>query len=314
MTASTQINVLAELERLGWKFQPVGDSEVKCRCPAHDDTDPSTSLNTTSGLWECKACKARGDMISFLAYALKCSRQAMIVDLSSRYDMDKEKSISPEAVEKMHAKIWEAGPLLKELRKRGITDEMIRTARLGYHDGRITIPVYDIAGRIVNIRRYLPGGPSEKKMMNTKGHGKMRIYQPDDVKYEKVVICGGEMKALVAKHMLNQHGYGCVAATAGEGNWDSRFSEQFKGKKIWVCMDIDDAGRNAALKIAQHLASYAEFIKIVVLPLDKVQFPKGDINDWVHAGATDTDFVKLLDNSEPYQPVDIPTVTDLGTK
>lgn len=314
MTTTASINVLAELERLGWKFQPVGDSEVKCLCPAHADTNPSTSLNVNTGLWECKACAARGDFISFLSYALSCSRQATIIELSSRYDMDKEKSISPEVVEKMHGRIWEAGPLLVALRNRGLTDEMLRTARIGYHDGRITIPVYDINGRVVNIRRYLPGGPPEKKMLNTKGHGKLRIYQPSEVSYEKLLICGGEMKALVAKFMLNKHGYGCISTTAGEGSWDSRWSEQFKAKKVWICMDIDDAGRNAALKVAQHLASFAEFIKIVVLPLDNKQFPKGDINDWVHAGATPEDFVELLEKSEMYQPVDIPTVTDLGTK
>lgn len=34
-------------------------------CPLHDDRKPSFSVNLTTGLWQCFACQARGDIIDF---------------------------------------------------------------------------------------------------------------------------------------------------------------------------------------------------------------------------------------------------------
>ncbi len=31
----TRINALAELERIGWKFEPRGENEVILKCPVH---------------------------------------------------------------------------------------------------------------------------------------------------------------------------------------------------------------------------------------------------------------------------------------
>lgn len=275
------INVLAELERIGWEFEPTGKEEVKTRCPCHEDSHPSVSLNTEKGLWKCHACQEKGDVVSFLAHALKAERGTILTDLSSRYDLDDVKTISPSSVEKFHKKINEAGPLLAELRKRGITDEMIRSARLGYHDGRITIPVYDQQRRVINVRRYLPGAPHQQKMRNTRGHGKLALYQVEDaVRYDSVLIAGGELKALVAGHHLRELGIGCVSSTGGEGSWNPKWNDLFRKKDVYVCMDVDAAGKSAARKIATVLSRIAKSAKVIEIPLDEKKYPRGDLNDW----------------------------------
>tara|TARA_R110000787_G_scaffold42303_12_gene104025 strand:+ start:8201 stop:11041 length:2841 start_codon:yes stop_codon:yes gene_type:complete len=296
------INALAELERLGWKFDPLSDDEVKTSCPVHDDNDPSVSLNVKKNLWTCYSCGAKGDIVSFLAHASSVERQTMLVDLSSRYDLEDQKQIDPRVVEKMHAKVWDAGPLLHELRKRGVSDEMIKRARIGYHEGRITIPVYDLAGRVVNIRRYLPGGGA-KKMLNTRGYGKSKIYQPDQLdRCESVWICGGELKALVVGSMLAEHSIGACASTGGEGSWDTAWQRLFKGKRVWICMDVDPAGRAAARKLGTLLTATASEVRIVALPLDKDKHPKGDVNDYIgQEGATADDLLRLMELAAPYE-------------
>lgn len=297
MTNLESINALAELERIGWTFEPIGDDEVKVRCPVHDDSSPSVSINVKKNKWVCYGCKAKGDFITFLAHATKVERSTVIVDLSTRYDLEDVKEIDPRTVEKMHAKVWEAGPLLAELRKRQISDEMIREARIGFHEGRLTIPIYDEAHRVVNVRRYLPGAKTNK-MLNTRGFGKARLYRPRDLEKKVVWICGGELKALLVGTLLKEYDIGAVASTGGEGSWASSWTKKFEGKKVFVCMDIDAAGQAAARKLAAMLNA-----RIITLPLDKEKYPKGDLNDYIAEGAGKEDLLRLMDLAPEFKPL-----------
>ena len=293
------------MERIGIKFQPTSESEVKLKCPVHADESPSVCLNTEKNLWICQAssCKAKGDIVTLLAYILQTERKVILADLATRYDIEEVKEINPQNVEKFHRDIWEAGPLLKLLRDRGVTDDMIRKARLGLHGGRITIPIYDLAGRVVNIRRYLPGAPGALKMQNTPGYGTAKIYQIEQIKkYSTIWICGGEIKALVAGYYLNPKSVGVIAVSAGEGAWDSKWSPMFNDKEVFICMDIDLAGKKASKMLASQIRGACKKLRIIDLPLDRDKYPKGDVNDYVgreHAG-TDELF-KLMDSAEEFK-------------
>lgn len=310
-TDITSINALAELERVGWKWKPLNETEVRISCPVHEDATPSAALNTDSRLWRCHAtqCGAAGDIVTLLAHILKVQRETVLVDLSSRYDVDEGRHIPPSQVEKFAALISTAGPLLDALRKRGVTDEMIAKARIGFWDGRITIPVFDEHGRCTNVRRYLPGAPGHLKMFNTRGYGKPAIYQVDQLlKHRRVWLCGGEMKALVAGHLLAtlpDLDCGAIAVTAGEGVWDSGWDKLIAGKEIYVCMDVDKAGRKASRVLCEHFARIGAQVRIVKLPLDREKHPKGDINDWVgQEGAGPNDFKLVMEQSSAWVPLD----------
>lgn len=299
----TRINALAELERIGWKFEPRGDNEVILKCPVHDDSSPSVSLNVKKNVWICHAssCSAKGDVVSLLAFMLKTPRQVVIEDLYGRYDLVDVRSIKMDTIERHHAKIWEAGPLLTALHDRGVTDEMIRDARLGYYNGRIMIPVFDSSGRVINIRRYLPGAPGNEKMKNTAGYTTLALYQPNHTKFDTVWICGGEIKALVAGAMLKTKGIGAVAVTAGEGAWSPAFTSKFKDKKVYVCFDIDAGGVSGAKRVASQVALAAESVYTITLPLDIKKYPKGDVNDWIGSeGAKIKDLLLCMKNATKY--------------
>lgn len=308
-----RINALAELERLEWAYEPAGDYEVKCKCPVHDDTNPSVSLNTQKNVWICQAahCHAKGDIVSLLAHMAKCERKTMLADLSSRYDLNIVKAIKADRVEDWHEKIWKSGPLIKALHDRGITDQMIRKARLGVNDGRITIPIYDMSRRIVNVRKYLPGAPGPEKMRNMKGYKGSALFQVEQTKFPIIWICGGEMKALLASEFLNPHGIGCVAVTAGEGAWNADFNSHIKGKSVYICFDVDRGGRVAARKVASLLVYEAQSVYILQLPLDTKKYPKGDINDWVATeDATADDMLELMKTGVQKFTLDAQTVDD----
>ncbi len=303
------VNAHAELERIGWSFEPSGQSEYKLCCPSHDDKNPSATLNTESKLWRCHTCKAGGDIATFLAFAQGITRQEVIKELSNRYDLNVKKTLNPATIEAYYKEIFAAGPLLQKLYDRGITDTMIHRARLGFNANRITIPVYDESRRIVNLRRYLPGAPSAEKMRNTPGYGGNQIYQIEQLKFNTVWICGGEMKALVASELLNPHGIGAVSTTGGEGSWQLEFSDLFKGKKTYICFDTDHAGMEGARKIAGWVGNFVQGRpKIIQLPLDRKKYPAGDINDYVgKEGATDKDLLKLMEEATEWVA---PTMAD----
>jgi hypothetical protein len=284
---------------------PTSEYEVELKCPVHDDSNPSVLLNIQKNVWKCHAasCNAKGDIISLIAHIVKVERHVALADLQDRYELVEVKAISVETVEKFHQKIATAGPLLQAIRDKGVLDQDIREARLGYHDGRITIPIYDRQRRVVNIRRYLPNAPGPQKMKNTTGYAGPHIFQIEQLDlFDTIWLCGGEMKALVAKRLLNPLGVGAVSITAGEGAWHEKFGKEFKGKTVYVCMDIDTGGKVSARKYARHLVYETLFVATVQLPLDKAIFPKGDINNYVFdCKATGEELLKLQDEAEQYR-------------
>lgn len=297
------ISALAELERVGIDFDFVNENEIKVRCPFHDDKTPSCSVNIKKNLFACHTagCKAKGDIISFLAKVLKTTRRVVWEDLSSRYDFEEVKTISSEVIEKWHAAIWSVKKMLNELHSRGVTDKDIRYYRLGYDGSRITIPITNTNGLVVNVRRYLPGAPGAEKMRNKKGHGKIRLFPVDQLKFDKVIVCGGEIKAIVTASKMNKHGFGAVTSTGGEGNWDISFNQHFKSKKVYVCFDVDDEGIAASDKVCAMLKASANWIGNVELSLDKDKYPKGDVNDYFGPEKkTAKDLLKLLSQVEEW--------------
>lgn len=296
-----QINVLAELERISWAFEPSSSDEVRLRCPFHEDRHASCSMNVKKGLFKCQAegaCGASGDIVTFIARALKTERAVVWADLSTRYDLDNAKTVDADYVERAHSKIGSAGPLLEELRARGVTDAMIRKHRLGYDQQRITIPIKNAAGVYVNVRKYLPGAPGEQKMRNVKGRSKLRLFPIEQLKYQTLLLAGGEIKAIVAAEQLNPHDVGAVCVTGAEGTWTDDLGFALAGKDIVVCMDIDKHGQGAALKLAKRVYAHAASVCILTLPLDPEQYPHGDVNDYI--ARENGDVYALLNTAEPY--------------
>ena len=296
---SSTISVPAELERLGYKYEYSGEEHIKCNCPFHDDTSPSCSINLKTQLFLCQTagCGAKGDFLTFLARALNTTRAAVFAELSTRYTFDSSKIINTETVERYYDSLPNAKLLLKELSARGVDKLLIEQYRLGECRGRITIPIKNEGGMYVNIRRYLPGSPSKDKMRNTRGHGSIRLYPIIQLSYDEIVLCGGEIKAIVAAKELNKFNIGAITATAGEGNWTAELSKKFQGKKVYVLLDVDSQGQEAAKERCQHLSRVCRWVGNILLPLDIDKYPNGDINDYVVAGHK---LKPLLDKAEKW--------------
>ena len=77
-----------------------------------------------------------------------------------------------------------------------------------------------------------------------------------------------------------------VATTnnGGSGNWSQDLNEWFKGRKVVVVPDNDEAGHKHAAKVINELLPVAEEIRL--LDLSAELKAKGDVVDWIDSGKT----------------------------
>jgi hypothetical protein len=303
------VSVIAELDRMGWAWEPAGGDGawIKTRCPSHDDQNPSCGVNLEGRYFKCNvpACAAGGDFVTFMSLALKQPRGVIFADLQTRYPIEANKVIDAEAVERWHQAIWDCAPMLAELRKRGVSDHSIRKYRLGFNGKRVTIPVTNPHGQYVNVRKYLPGAPGPEKMRNLRGHGEIRLFPVDQLKYDTVIVVGGEVKAIVTAEKMNPLGMGAICATAGEGNWEPHLTREFRGKRAYVSFDVDAEGRRAQDLVCARLSGEARWVGGVDLSqlLDVDKYPHGDQNDlFATEGRTAETYAELLEKTPRWEP------------
>lgn len=94
-----------------------------------------------------------------------------------------------------------------------------------------------------------------------------------------------------------------VATTLDGGSnsvWHEHYNEYFKGKKIVVLPDHDQAGEKYALNIANRLYGIAGQVYILNLPGLK---EKEDIYDWLKAGRTIKELAELTQSCPEYKPI-----------
>jgi len=124
------------------------------------------------------------------------------------------------------------------------------------------------------------------------------------------VIVGGEVDAMSAYQMLNKPGnkyqdIAVVSSTIGEGSVHKQAKKQYEWlnqfKRIYVCMDSDAAGEEAAEKLAQSLPRGKVYI---------LNMRRKDPNEYLTKGA-ETEFVQDFWASKLHTPAGIHASTSL---
>lgn len=273
------------------------------KCPFHHERK-GYSLVVYATYWRCFGkCGEGGDVIAWmmhyhsLGFHAACERLAHgdIPRTNVRFrqaPMPEPISEPPDAAWQRSARriaqqaadfLWQpqGRRALDYLRnKRGLTDEIIQAAQLGYIPGRpqewierdcikmpcgITIPWYaDGAIWGIKVRRSVG---EQRYQQASGGNIKGCLYSADHTQPGlPIFITEGEFDALIA-WQVGGKGLSPVAI-ASASNW--RISRRWFGKllaapRIWVCMDSDQAGMKAAAGIA--LLSSA--VQVVQVPVGK---------------------------------------------
>lgn len=144
----------------------------------------------------------------------------------------------------------------KFLHDRGLTDETIGSAGIGW-DGRwIKIPFTRSDGWVLHKLRRDPalGDDSGIEKYMTERDGRRSLYLREDLKRDGlVVIAEGELDALRIK---NDGGI-AVSSTTGANSWDDEWSPLFKDRVVCVWYDSDESGVKGAKRTAESISSYA---------------------------------------------------------
>ena len=293
------------------------EGEQRMFCPICEDPNlshsPSASMNIEEGKWNCLKGE-HGGSISSLVAELK-NEGWDVASLAARTKTPPKRPEKPvkkasDLPTQSQLDAWTADLMddprvrNKLMEQRGITLETIASSQLGWDGRRYVIPVYDVDGELINVRRYALGASSGQKMLNAPGHGTAALYRPDRLKEAReVVITEGEMDCI----LLNQHGIPAVTHTAGASTFRPAWGPMFEGKRVWICYDVDDAGRAGSVKVKRAIEKFADAVYIIDLPLET----KGaDVTDYLHGeGYTGDDFRALMDEAaaeESDAPISVP--------
>lgn len=250
-------------------------------------------------------------------------------------EFDKGKPpVSRDLVNKFHKELT-AEVVSYLCKSRGFTRKTIDTYLIGWDEswyrkdkdgnaarGRITIPVRAENGSVRNIRGYSNQCDPAYKMVNfieNRGtvnelsRGKPpRLYNLDrmiDENWNHIVICEGEFDAIILTQNLHDAGYtdwGAITPTHGVGNFQPWWLDHFESKNVYLCFDVDAAGKIGASKTAtEHFlpgiqAGRFNSVKIVELPGLSGSKEENDITDFfMTKGFTAADFIKAVDNTPP---------------
>lgn len=290
------------------------DDKISVCCCYHNDTSPSAFI--IGGKFHCSSCDKHVFAISyFIAAALK-NKKALTedeaLDLIKQYTSGQEKFIDPQFIELFHKELINTTSMQEMILKKGITFELIKKHRIGIHVHnkipRFTIPVYDVDGYCEVLLSYLPDAKSHKFFnfdpQNKGTKHTSRIFLLDQFKYSSIVICGGPLKAIIAANELNQYDIGAISLTTGEGTLiPEEYRSLFRGKHVYVCYDIDNAGIFGAKRALQSLTLSTKLLYLLRLPLDIQKYPKGDLTNYMidekqllHPLLSNPDYVIPYDN------------------
>lgn len=232
-----------------------GTTNVMITCFANptahkrDDHIKSCSVSLASGVWNCKACGAKGNAYQ-AAKARACS-DTDAMRLAKRFGLfgqEKPKIKLPgerqikqwvndmQAAPKVLGRLWEL---------KGWAPSVIRRLQLGWDGERIVIAIRDHKLRIVGVVRYKPG--DEKKMLAVAGTKRGLFPAPEIVhRRHKLFVVEGEPDAV----SLWACGIPAVGVP-GAASWKSEWTKRLWGREVVVIPDCDVPGRLLAAQIVR---------------------------------------------------------------
>lgn len=223
-----------------------GKTEAVGLCCFHADTNPSLSVNLSTGLYRCFACGAKGDVFTFY-------QETNGVDF-------------PAALEEL--------AVIAGVTDTGVSNKPKTVANFKYTD---------MSGNLLYTKERVEPGRNVKskefffKRPGGKGRGcdPVPYRLPEIMSAKDVFIVEGEAKA----DLLTSWGLTATCLDSGANSpWNDAYLQYFEGKEsVTILPDNDKPGREYALRIASVLHGKVGSLKVVELP--ELQ-GKDDIIDW----------------------------------
>jgi hypothetical protein len=287
------------------------NASIRCfaNADAHrrEDRDPSLSVRVLDGVWKCHACGAKGGPYDAALAAGHSPRSA--IDLMVAYGLTERRprrdaacrrpgyarrpvarparcverpvavAAAPQLrVDERDLARWQAAltarpDLISRLaRERAWRYDTMRELELGFHRGRITIPIRGGRGQLRGVLRYQQGG--DPKMLAVEGTRLGLIPHPAREISESVLLVEGPPDMIAAR----SHGLPAIAIP-GDHSWRAEWAPLLAGRRVTVVMDADGPGRELAERIAGDLRDVVD--ELLAVDLAPERDDGYDLTDWL---------------------------------
>lgn len=283
-------------------LEGTGENPVCCPFP-HTLPDGTTYLenrasahvNTTDGVFHCKACDRRFNDMQFL--------WAMMG--GTDHDASKVMNTLLSAQDKIE---WDTSTELSEgshnkALSLGISEEVIRELEIrtptNDTEDTLAFPVF-LYDKLVDIRVYNPGGKPKIKSLAGATNGMIIPFNiwKDSPEHKTTLICAGEKDMALAR----THGFNAITLTGGEKSIP-KFLNAFKNRKVAIVYDNDQAGIDGAKKLANALHPYAKEIKVVTNFHEVCKDVGEDITDFfTKYNKTKQDLINYIKSTPLFEP------------
>lgn len=244
--------------------------QLYARCPFHNDTNASLTINKETEEWHCFGCTMGGTPVEFMIHFFGVSKK---VALKAHQQYERKGSLpfpDPDVIEYWHKDLLSRPNEMAQLHAMGISEEVIRNFKIGFNnsDVRITIPIKTTTDEYCNVRKYLPPhrrtGGSTMKVINIANCGEARLFPLYDIgpSDKDVIIVEGEKDMLVGRSL----GLNTITGTSGTAVPKSDLV-YLKGRRVYIMTDSDTAGDKLASDYAKSLRTITEDVKRIRLPL-----------------------------------------------
>jgi predicted ATP-dependent protease len=282
-------------KKRGEQVEPNGRGEVQVRCPfPHDkglEENASASFNIERRIFKCFACSAEDrdqgmSETSFIAkiYETTYDNAAKLKSIQQSGDTDNLQQLTTNLLGHLKYKAY--------LHERGISDTAIIEYKLGYAGDGIIYPVM-LDGILFDTRTYNPEPVDGEPKIRSLKYAKTLLFPYDHwIKDERfTLLTAGENDTILARIK----GFNAVETTLGEGSIPKILLNKFKGKKVYIAYDCDEAGRKSAERIAFYLKDAGAEVYIVNLGLTGTKDDKDITDFFINNGKQPADLQALID-------------------
>lgn len=166
--------------------------------------------------------------------------------------------------------------------------ELVRWGFRYSRTGKIILPGYDIAGRIVQLYQWQPI-KGKNRMIGTESLPAALVYLPQELKASTVYVCEGIWDAIVLRSHLNQ---GTTIAVPGATIFKDEWVQMFRDRNVYLCYDNDQAGQAGMQRALDKLYPVARNVYVIDWPDG---LPDGyDIRDYLTDHSYDYKKLKRL--------------------
>lgn len=274
--------------------------QIYAKCPFHNDTNASLTININTLEWYCHGCAMGGTPIEFLLQYFGVGKK---VALKAYEQYEQRGSLPfPSAldIEEEHDRLMQMPNEIAQLKAMGISEKVLKEFLVGIDakDGRINIPIRTTSYAFSNIRRYLPPsrrstGESISKVLNIRNCGEVRLFPIREAilntdNETPIIIVEGEKDMLAAR----SQGINAVTGTGGS-SIPKHDLVLLKNRIVYIMTDSDTTGD----RLAQE---YIRLLKGCAKSVDRIRLPVKDYSDFyvAHGDADIMDYLIINDFDE----------------